>query len=75
MIKLGLESFGGVKRRFNEKVIGSQVLIDDYAHHPTEIKVTIEAARQNIPNVKSSRYFSRIRLHGRNHSWMNSQKA
>lgn len=49
MIKLGLESFGGVKRRFNEKVIGSQVLIDDYAHHPTEIKVTIEAARQKYP--------------------------
>ncbi|MFT4428577.1 UDP-N-acetylmuramate--L-alanine ligase [Bacillus velezensis] len=49
MIKLGLESFGGVKRRFNEKVISSQVLIDDYAHHPTEIKVTIEAARQKYP--------------------------
>ncbi|ATL40578.1 UDP-N-acetylmuramate--L-alanine ligase [Bacillus velezensis] len=49
MIKRGLESFGGVKRRFNEKVIGSQVLIDDYAHHPTEIKVTIEAARQKYP--------------------------
>ncbi|MEC1923422.1 UDP-N-acetylmuramate--L-alanine ligase [Bacillus velezensis] len=49
MIRLGLESFGGVKRRFNEKVIGSQILIDDYAHHPTEIKVTIEAARQKYP--------------------------
>ncbi|ATX84591.1 MULTISPECIES: UDP-N-acetylmuramate--L-alanine ligase [Bacillus amyloliquefaciens group] len=49
IIKRGLESFGGVKRRFNEKVIGSQVLIDDYAHHPTEIKVTIEAARQKYP--------------------------
>ncbi|MCD2506166.1 UDP-N-acetylmuramate--L-alanine ligase, partial [Staphylococcus aureus] len=46
IIKHALKSFGGVKRRFNEKQLGDQVLIDDYAHHPTEIKVTIEAARQ-----------------------------
>ncbi|MFN2747608.1 MULTISPECIES: UDP-N-acetylmuramate--L-alanine ligase [Bacillus] len=49
IIKEGLTTFGGVKRRFNEKIIGNQVLIDDYAHHPTEIKVTIEAARQKYP--------------------------
>ncbi|PLR79145.1 UDP-N-acetylmuramate--L-alanine ligase [Bacillus sp. V3-13] len=45
-----LATFGGVKRRFSEKVIGSQVVIDDYAHHPTEIKATIEAARQKYPD-------------------------
>ncbi|PLR80149.1 UDP-N-acetylmuramate--L-alanine ligase [Bacillus canaveralius] len=45
-----LSTFGGVKRRFSEKVIGSQVVIDDYAHHPTEIKATIEAARQKYPD-------------------------
>ncbi|WP_339177696.1 UDP-N-acetylmuramate--L-alanine ligase [Bacillus sp. FSL R5-0560] len=50
VIKHGLKSFGGVKRRFNEKQLGNQVLIDDYAHHPTEIKVTIEAARQKYPD-------------------------
>ncbi|MCY9291132.1 UDP-N-acetylmuramate--L-alanine ligase, partial [Bacillus haynesii] len=49
IIKEGLQTFGGVKRRFNEKHAGSQVLIDDYAHHPTEITVTIEAARQKYP--------------------------
>ncbi|MCY7626802.1 UDP-N-acetylmuramate--L-alanine ligase, partial [Bacillus safensis] len=32
------------------KVVGEQVLIDDYAHHPTEIEVTIEAARQKYPD-------------------------
>lgn len=45
-----LNSFEGVKRRFSEKTIGSQILIDDYAHHPTEIRATIDAARQKYPN-------------------------
>lgn len=34
------------KRRFDEFKIGSNILIDDYAHHPTELAVTIEAAKQ-----------------------------
>ncbi|WP_433743770.1 UDP-N-acetylmuramate--L-alanine ligase [Falsibacillus pallidus] len=42
-------SYGGVKRRFTEKVLGDQIIIDDYAHHPTEIKATIESARQKFP--------------------------
>ncbi|OIU70878.1 UDP-N-acetylmuramate--L-alanine ligase [Rossellomorea aquimaris] len=44
-----LSSFKGVKRRFSEKEIGSQILIDDYAHHPTEIKATVDSARQKYP--------------------------
>jgi UDP-N-acetylmuramate--alanine ligase len=49
IIQERLTNFPGVKRRFNEKLFGSQVLIDDYAHHPTEIRATIEAARQKYP--------------------------
>lgn len=45
-----LKDFKGVKRRFNEKSFGEQVLIDDYAHHPTEVIATIEAARQKYPD-------------------------
>lgn len=52
IIKEQLFNFKGVKRRFSEKVIGDQILIDDYAHHPTEIKVTIEAAKRKYPNKK-----------------------
>ncbi|MBM7585014.1 UDP-N-acetylmuramate--alanine ligase [Bacillus pakistanensis] len=44
-----LASFEGVKRRFSEKQLGGQILIDDYAHHPTEIKATVDAARQKFP--------------------------
>lgn len=45
-----IKTFKGAKRRFKETVIGDLVLIDDYAHHPTEVNVTIEAARQKYPN-------------------------
>ena len=45
-----LESFKGVKRRFSQKEISDTVIIDDYAHHPAEIKATIDAARQKYPN-------------------------
>lgn len=45
-----LRTFGGVKRRFSEKVIADQVLIDDYAHHPIEVSATIESARKKYPN-------------------------
>lgn len=50
IVKEQLISFQGVKRRFTEKRIGSQILIDDYAHHPTEIKATIDAANQKYPD-------------------------
>jgi UDP-N-acetylmuramate--alanine ligase len=50
VVESELKSFEGVKRRFSEKSIGSQILIDDYAHHPTEIRATIDAARQKYPN-------------------------
>ncbi|AYU55500.1 UDP-N-acetylmuramate--L-alanine ligase [Staphylococcus debuckii] len=49
-IKEALETFGGVKRRFNETKLHNQVLVDDYAHHPREINATIETARKKYPN-------------------------
>ena len=48
-IKEALETFGGVKRRFNETKVSNQVLVDDYAHHPREISATIETARKKYP--------------------------
>ena len=45
-----IKTFKGAKRRFKEKVIGDVITIDDYAHHPTEVRVTLEAVRQKYPN-------------------------
>lgn len=45
-----LGAFGGVARRFQRVgTAGGVVVIDDYAHHPTEIAATLEAARSAFP--------------------------
>jgi UDP-N-acetylmuramate--alanine ligase len=44
-----LEGFGGVARRF--QIIGTKsgiTVVDDYGHHPTEVKATLQAARQYL---------------------------
>jgi UDP-N-acetylmuramate--alanine ligase len=47
----GLEAFGGVERRFQRLGTAAGVLVvDDYAHHPTEIEATLSAARSAYPD-------------------------
>lgn len=41
--------FEGVKRRFTQTELQGRILIDDYAHHPTEIRATLQSARQKFP--------------------------
>lgn len=57
-IKDGMDSFGGIKRRF-EWIFETEtfVLIDDYAHHPTEVKAAIDTARNLYPNAHISAIF------------------
>ncbi len=48
-----LESYQGVQRRFHFRGERNGVtLVDDYAHHPTEIQATLEAARERFPKGK-----------------------
>lgn len=51
-IKETLENFVPAKRRFNETILGKNIIIDDYAHHPTEIRVTYDSAHQKYPEKK-----------------------
>ena len=45
-----LQDFGGVRRRFQMKGEQAEVrVVDDYAHHPTELSATLAAARSTIP--------------------------
>ncbi len=47
MVKEALESFTGVHRRFEIKaIVDGIVVIDDYGHHPVEIKAVLKAARE-----------------------------
>ncbi len=49
-IRQGLAEFGGMGRRFQILgEVGNVTIVDDYAHHPTEIKATLGAARQQFP--------------------------
>jgi UDP-N-acetylmuramate--alanine ligase len=46
-IRSGFERFDGVKRRFTRVgEVDGAVVIDDYAHHPTEIRAVLSAARE-----------------------------
>lgn len=50
IMQKGLLEFGGTDRRFEKKgEIGGVTVIDDYAHHPTEIRATLNAAK-NYPH-------------------------
>lgn len=50
LVREHLKTFAGVKRRFTENVVNGTVIIDDFAHHPTEIIATLDAARQKYPS-------------------------
>ena len=52
-----IKTFKNAERRFAIERVGNTVIIDDYAHHPTEIKATLEAAKQKYPNKKITAVF------------------
>ncbi len=50
-VEKALRRFRGVGRRFEHKgTVGGVVVIDDYAHHPTEIRATLAAVRERYPD-------------------------
>jgi UDP-N-acetylmuramate--alanine ligase len=58
VIKEALRSFSGVKRRFDYRVKANNVVyIDDYAHHPEELKATIGSVKKLYPNKKVTGIF------------------
>lgn len=52
LLQEALACFPGVKRRFNEEHKNGNVYIDDYAHHPTAVRLMIDAARTKYPKQK-----------------------
>jgi len=49
-IRASLASFEGIQRRFHRTCIGKGILVDDYAHHPSEVAATLVAARECWPD-------------------------
>jgi UDP-N-acetylmuramate--alanine ligase len=68
VIRSALAEFNGMSRRFQVIAeVENVTIIDDYAHHPTEIEVTLKAARQRFPGrriwaVWQPHTYSRTRL-------------
>lgn len=53
-IRKALDNFRGIQRRFSYKIKTDEiVLIDDYAHHPTEINAVYHAVKEMYPNKKN----------------------
>ena len=53
----GLSTFSGIKRRMNKHLLKDKVLIDDYAHHPTEIQSVWETIQSFYPKKKNTVIF------------------
>jgi UDP-N-acetylmuramate--alanine ligase len=57
-IRKALKTFGGVKRRFDYQIKTDKLIfIDDYAHHPEELKAAINSAKQMYPQKKITGIF------------------
>ncbi len=68
VIQTGFAKFGGVKRRFTKVgEIDGTTIIDDYGHHPVEIRAVLAAAREGVQNrviaVVQPHRFTRLRDH------------
>lgn len=57
LLKNILANYVTSKRRFEEVIINNQVIISDYAHHPTEIKATLDAIHVKYPFRRVIVYF------------------
>jgi UDP-N-acetylmuramate--alanine ligase len=69
-IRAGLQSFTGVDRRFQAKgEAGGVLVIDDYGHHPTEIKATLEALRHRAGSRRTIVVFQPHRYTRTQHLW------
>ena len=67
----GMNSFKGIKRRFETHIISEEIIyIDDYAHHPKEITETIQAVKKMYPNKKITVVFQ-PHLYSRTNDFMN----
>ncbi len=50
VIQERFSTFHGVKRRFTVTEMDDRIIVDDYAHHPTEIQATLQSAKQKYPD-------------------------
>ncbi|MGM9858645.1 MAG: Mur ligase family protein [Bacilli bacterium] len=57
LLNENLAKFAGVNRRINTTIINGDIYIDDYAHHPNEIKATLKFIKEKYPSLKLTVFF------------------
>ncbi len=72
----GLGRYSGMRRRFQIKYSNGRglMVVDDYAHHPSEVKATVKAARNGWPSARivavfQPHLFSRTREFAAEYGW------
>jgi UDP-N-acetylmuramate--alanine ligase len=66
----GLEKFEGVDRRFHFKgEVANIKVYDDYGHHPTEVRATLQGFREKFPDSRLVVYFQPHRYSRTEHCW------
>lgn len=67
---MGLENFEGVDRRFHYKGESAEIKVyDDYGHHPTEVRATLQAFREKFEKNRLIVYFQPHRYSRTEHCW------
>lgn len=64
VIRTGFAQFGGVRRRFTKVgTVDGATVIDDYAHHPVEIRAVLAAARESVTGAGEGRVIAVAQPH------------
>lgn len=64
VIRTGFAQFGGVRRRFTKVgTVDGATVIDDYAHHPVEIRAVLAAARESVTGAGEGRVIAVVQPH------------
>ncbi len=73
----GLKSFQGVERRFQFRghTESGALVYDDYGHHPTEIRATLQAFREKFPSQRLLAVFQPHRYSRTSHCWHDFTQA
>ena len=70
LIREGMAKFSGVGRRFDVKgVVNGITVVDDYGHHPVEIRATLEAARGSEVQSPAGSVSAAPLIRARKHLW------
>ena len=73
-IRNTFKTFKGISQRCEKKIVNSITLLDDYAHHPTELKALLETIRAAIHEKNLSSFFNHTAIAEHKLFWKSLQQ-